>query len=275
MSSTRSIAPKAPVTNGARSDAALLICAHGVHGGPGVAAVHAETLRRRGVAAEVAACCLKGHPTPGEALAALRAPTVFVLPFLMADGYAARTLLPSALATAPGGADRIRLCPPIGADPRLADAIAEHAMRSCRERGWRPADTALIIAGHGTPRCPTSDRTAHAHAHTIGKRGPFAEVAVAFLEGSARLPDLLPRFSGRKAVVVGLFADRGVHGEEDLRRLLHSCHEMTYAGPLGVGDGIADIMMGQFSDALARADSSTQLRMQPLSRTSSAGALAT
>ena len=56
------MAPKAPATERRLGDAALVLCAHGIRGGVGAAAGHAERIAARGLFAEVHACALKGRP---------------------------------------------------------------------------------------------------------------------------------------------------------------------------------------------------------------------
>lgn len=224
-------------------DTALLICAHGAHGVVGIAADHADDLRRRGV--DVGVCCLKGHPSVAEALGGLAAESIVLVPLLMADGYAAQTLLPRALADA-GDDRRIIVAPAVGLHANLADLIESRARDRCRQRSWTRADTALILAGHGTRRNAGSTEAARRHAAALRRSREFADVAVAFLEAAPSLPEALDGLGGRNAVVIGLFADRGVHGEADLPRLLAPCGDaVAYDGPIGLAPDIADIILAQ------------------------------
>lgn len=246
MSTTRPASPKAPATNGLPRGAALLVCTHGTHGAVGAAGQHADVLRRRQVAAEVGACCLKGHPGVGDALAGLSSTTVVLVPLLMADGYAARTLLPRALAEAADDRHRVFLCPPVGLHAGLADIILARGLHRCRQRGWVAAETALVLVGHGTRRNLASTGTAYRQAASVRRSRAFADVAVAFLEAPPLLPDALARLGDRNAVVIGFFADRGMHGEADVPRLLEPFAKVAaYDGPIGIVPEIAEIILAQ------------------------------
>jgi D-serine deaminase-like pyridoxal phosphate-dependent protein len=67
------MAPRAPATERRLGDAALVLCAHGIRGGVGVAAEHAGRIAARRLFAEVHACALKGAPGLNEVVAAVRA----------------------------------------------------------------------------------------------------------------------------------------------------------------------------------------------------------
>jgi sirohydrochlorin cobaltochelatase len=250
MSTTRSIAPRAPATDGALDDVALLICAHGVHGGVGVAARHADDLRRRRVVAEVASCCLKGRPHIGQALAELSADRIVVVPMLMAAGHTMQALLPAlqACGAHPG---RVVLARPVGLHAGLAAVIHRRGARLCRSRGWPTEQTALVLVAHGTSRNADSAEAAYRHAAAIRDAGAFADVVVAFLANSPRVPDALVQ-AGRNAIVIGLFADRGVHMERDIPFLLAPFGgSVIYDGPVGAAPELSDLLLAQATAAMA------------------------
>lgn len=221
-----------------------MLCAHGVDDGPGAAARHAAAIARRGLFAEVRACALRGRPTPAEAVGAVAGAEVHVVPFLMADGYLTRELLPGALAGLGRDGRRIVVHRPVGGDPRLAALLAAKAGTACARRGWRAADTALLLIGHGTPRDPGSRASAEAQAARIAADGPFATAVAAFLEDAPGLPETLARLDGRRCVAVGLFADAGPHGSDDVRRLLAAGGDaVVYAGPIGPDPRMVDVIL--------------------------------
>jgi sirohydrochlorin cobaltochelatase len=247
MSTTRSIDPKAPAIRRLPDDAALLICAHGIRGSPGMAELHADALRRRGVAPEVETCCLRGQPSVAQAIAELSASTIMIVPLLMADGHAMQVLSASAQRDMTPDRTSIILCQPIGMHVGLADIICTRAARACQCRGWATEETALVLVGHGTNRTLRSGSTAHRHAAAIRHRRAFATVSVAFLDMPPSLPEVLSRGGYRNTVVVGLFADRGVHGEDDVLGLLAMSFggSVVYDGPIGTAPEVADVILDQ------------------------------
>lgn len=246
MSTTRSAAPKAPVIDPALSDAGLLLCAHGVYGGPGVAAEHAAAIRRLGAFAETRVCCLKGRPALASVIDRMHSRRIYLVPLLMAEGYTARRLVTRALQDAPGHARRVVLCRPVGTNPGMAEVLSATARRRCRAKQWAPEDTTVIVMGHGTTRCASSGDTVHDHAEALAREGNFAAVAPAFLDQPPSLQQALARSTTHHAVVVGLFADHGAHGEIDVPRLLAKAGpSAVYAGPAGAAPELSGLILDQ------------------------------
>jgi sirohydrochlorin cobaltochelatase len=221
-------------------NAALVLCAHGIRDGVGSAAEHAERIAGRSLLAEVRACALKGAPGLAEAVAAIGAPELVIMPLLMAEGYTLDAMRRK-LRTAANPSTRVTLCRPVGVHPRLADAMTAKALALCAGRAWRPADTALLIVGHGTERHPDSGGTALRHAAQIAAQGIFAEVAVGFLDEPPRVPEALQRLRAERCIAIGLFVDAGEHGEEDVPALLGD--RAAYAGPIGPDPLVTDLIL--------------------------------
>jgi sirohydrochlorin cobaltochelatase len=244
------MAPKAPATERQLGDAAFVLCAHGIRGGVGAAAGHAERIAARGLFAEVHACALKGRPGLVDALGAVKAPEIVFAPLLMAEGYTLRAMLAKLDHRAPHAA-RLTVCRPIGVHPHLAEMIAAKALATRAARSWRPGATALLIVGHGTDRHPDSGATARRHAAQITAQSTFAEVAVGFLDEPPRVPDALAALGAPHCVAVGLFVDAGEHGEEDIPALLApSGDRAAYAGPIGPDPLITELILDQAHAAL-------------------------
>jgi sirohydrochlorin ferrochelatase len=222
---------------------ALLLVAHGVHGGPGIAASHADELRHAGLYDEVAVACLKGTPGIESALRQIRSPRLLVLPLLMSNGYAYGSILQAQLLQH-SAQQEIALCRPLGLHPRLAGIADAMAAQICRARGWRLDTTTVIIAGHGTPQSTQSRESAISLAGQLRQRHRFGEVSAAFLSDTPRLEFALNNLDNCRAVVVGLFADRGTHGESDLDRLIDGLDaNIAYAGPIGCSPWIAELIV--------------------------------
>jgi sirohydrochlorin cobaltochelatase len=237
------MAPRAPATEPVWQDAALVLCAHGIRGGPGVAAEHAATIARRALFAEVHACAHKGEPGLLDVLARVEAPVVYLAPLLMAEGFTLRTML-TRLETFGRRHSDLRLCRPVGRHPRLAALLATKAKTVAWDQGWRLRDTALLITGHGTTRHAQASATARRHAAEIAASGAFAEVVTAFLDQSPTILEATSRLRAPRLVAVGLLVDRGEHGEEDIPRLLAAAGgSAVYTGPIGGDPAIADLVL--------------------------------
>ena len=246
MSTTRFASPKGPAISAALDRAGLLLCSHGVQGGPGHASRHAAAIRRLGLFAETRVCCLKGRPGLAEVMEGMSSPEVYLVPLLMAEGYTAGRLLDCALAALPDGGSRIVLCRPVGTNPGMAAVLLASARRCCRAKRWAPEETTVVVMGHGTRRCAGSGGTVFSHSQLIAREGDFAAVAPAFLDQPPSLGETLAQSTTRHAVVVGLFTDRGAHGEKDVPRLLaQGGHDAAYAGPVGTAPELSDLILDQ------------------------------
>ena len=247
MSTTRSRLRKAPATDLGRAAATLVLCGHGTRGRGGVLDRHAAEIRARGLFADIRVCSLYGTPELGAVLDRIASPEVRVVPWLMCAGFTMDRL--KAVIGAHPAADRVVLAEPVGAKPAIADLAAENAEEACRQRAWRPADTGLLLIGHGSGRNTDSAQTTRRHAARIAATGRFAAVATGFLDEPPSPAEALAGLNSPYCVAVGLFAERSLHGEDDVPRLLGAGAHIHYAGPIGTAPDLADIIVAQAHEA--------------------------
>ena len=250
MFTIRSAFQTAPATDPGPARAALLLCAHGSAGHPGIAAAHGSAIADRGLFEEVASCALYGTPTLDQALEGLSARRIYLVPFLLAEGATYQALTERI----DGKIDwrRVTLCPPVGVHPGIVDLIEETADQARQTRGWAGAETALLLIGHGTTRHRRSATTLRSHAETLAAHGTFAQVATAFLSQAPSVPEVLAALDTPSCVAIGYFADAGQHGERDVPQLLGAAGDrVCYCGPIGVSPKVREIMIAQVSAAAA------------------------
>ena len=243
MSTTRSRLRKAPATEPAHGASALVLCGHGTRGAGGVLDRHAGVIRASGLFAEIRVCSLYGRPDLGAVLDTIDAPDMTVVPWLMCAGYTMDRLA-ERVAGHPQ-ADRVTLAEPVGSLPGIADLAAETAERACEDRAWPMAQTALLLIGHGSGRNAVSAETTRSHAARIATTGRFAEVTTAFLDEPPAPAAALARIRAQLCVAVGLFAERSLHGEDDVPRLLGARRAVAYTGPIGTAAAFADVIVAQ------------------------------
>ena len=236
---------KAPVTDGATVTASLVIAVHGIRGQAGCAVEHAKRIVGSGRFADVRVACLKGGPHLPDAVADLAGQNVVLAPLLIADGYTLKAMR-SQLAPVQPMLRSLTVAPPLGLHPRLADLIVDTARDACHAHGWKPADTDLLIAAHGTRRDPNSGKSAFDHVETIRARRLFAAVRNGFLDQDPTLAEVTAASRAYHHVAVGLFIDRGEHGEEDIPGILKEVDpDAIYTGPIGVDAGVTDLLLDQ------------------------------
>jgi sirohydrochlorin cobaltochelatase len=230
------------------ADTALVLCAHGTRGLAGAVRAHAGALADPARFADVRGAALYGDPRLESVLDALPEPNIRLVPFMMAEGYTLDSLKRRVAEHAAAG--RIAVTRAVGVHPALTDLIAQKAWGAAVELGWAPAETALLLVGHGTEKHRASADTAEAHARRLRADGRFAEVATAYLDQAPSVPEALAQLRAPRAIAVGFFTDAGNHGQDDVpAALAQSPVPARYAGPIG-----PDPLLRQVILELATAD---------------------
>jgi sirohydrochlorin cobaltochelatase len=230
-----------------------VIAVHGIRGQAGGAQDHAERIAECGRFPDARVACLRGTPELGEVVAELAGRDVILAPLLMAEGYTLRAMHKRLAPIEPTLGTLTAAAPP-GAHPALADLMIHAAADACRERSWPLARTDLLIAAHGTRRDPNSGRSTFDHVETIAKRSIFATVRAGFLDQDPTLADVVAARRACHTLTVGLFIDRGEHGEEDIPSILAAAAPAAvYTGPIGTDPRITALLLAQADAALAKA----------------------
>lgn len=226
----------------------VLIVAHGERGG-GADNVSVERLAtellRRGVASEINFGFIKGTPGIPEAVKTLTAPRTIVYPLFLSDGYFLTTRLPQLLADARlAGSNRsVRVLSPFGSDPALSALIATKGSFTSQMAGYADCEINLILLAHGSSKSTASRRATERLANQLRERKQFSAVTPAFLEEAPTLVEVTAGLFG-PTVVIGLFAGEGLHGAEDVPRLMAATgrSDIEFGGNVGTWPEIADIV---------------------------------
>lgn len=274
------------------SDATLMLVAHGSTANERSAEVawrHVETLRGRQWFAAVQACFWKQAPGLSETLDSCTTPRVFVVPLMMSEGYFTEQAIPEAIGLrVPGqtgwgrakqrGAQALVYCRPVGTHPSMGsvvlDRAAEVVARHPFPRAPRPAETALLLPGHGTERDGRSRQAVEGLAAAVRARGRYASVSAMFLEEAPRIAEWAALATARHVVVVPCFMSEGLHTLEDIPVLLGEPeavvherlrqgrppwrnptdkrgHLVWYSAPVGTDPSIADVILERVREAAA------------------------
>ena len=219
-------------------DAALVLLGHGSTVNADSSAPvyqHAAALRGRKLFASVREGFWKQEPRLIPLLESLVEPRVFIVPVFISEGYFTEQVIPRALGLrTPGqpaytrvrrqGEKTLCYCAPVGAHPRLAEALVARAQTVVAEhpfpRAPKPAETALFLAGHGTPKNENSRQAIEQHAAAIRARRLYAEVHAVFLEEEPRIADFHRLTACQEVVMVPCFISDGMHAYEDIPVLL-------------------------------------------------------
>lgn len=225
-----------PNPTSARDDVALLLFGHGTSDGSGsaIADALAAEIRGHGLFGAVATSFALQPPSPAEALARLPHRRVLVVPLLATNGGVATTVLPRLLAES-GDTARLTVLPPIGLDAEIRRITADIADRAIAAADLDPAETAVLVAGHGSTRRTASEHATGALAAALDRLGRYAEVAAVYLEQPPLASDWRDVTDRRHVVVVPLFISGGRHEETDLPALVRSKGTRIDGAPMADG----------------------------------------
>ena len=246
-------------------NAALVITGHGSTRNPDSAAptlAHAETIRHRGIFAEVATCFWKREPAFREVWQIVESRDIYVVPNFISEGYFTRTVIPremglSGRVTVRDGRT-INYCEPAGKHPHMPDLLVSEARSAAL--GVSPTQTSLLIVGHGTGLDDNSAEAAKDQARKITRTGCYAEVIAAFMEEPPLVAEWDKITSQPNVVVVPFFISDGLHSQQDIPSLLgirnggdvlhRGPHDLRgrrlyYGAAIGTEPGFADIILDQ------------------------------
>jgi sirohydrochlorin cobaltochelatase len=255
---------------------ALLIVGHGSTQNPDSSTPyfeHADEIRRRGLFAEVHCCFWKEEPSMREAFYLLDSAEIYVVPDFISEGYFTQEVIPRELnLTGPTTLIRgktFHYCLPVGVHPSMTELILRRAREIAPNAA--PAETTLIITGHGTGFNPNSTKAIRDQVQLIAaSNAGYAAVLDAFMEEQPFIADWDKLSPSQSVVVVPFFISDGLHSFQDIPVLLgietevgpaasqrevfrHNPHALRgkslyYSSAIGTERLIADVILDQVGD---------------------------
>lgn len=253
--------------------AALVIIGHGSTLNPDSSTPtyqHAESIRQRGLFAEVACAFWKEEPSMREVYAMVDSREVYLVPNFISEGYFCQQVLPRELqVTGPisqVGDKTVYYCDPVGIHPNMTRLLLQRADEVAA--GVPRKQTSLIIVGHGTSLNENSRKVIEQQVALIRDGGfGFAEVVDAYMEEAPLVSDWHTLTTSPNVVVVPFFIADGLHSFQDIPVLLgmeteigaaasqrevfrhnpHTLHgrQLYYSSAIGTETHLADVILDQ------------------------------
>ena len=266
--------PHMPFT--AKPNSALLIVGHGSTENPDSSTPyfeHAEEIRKRNLFAEVHVCFWKEEPSMREALFMIDSPEVYIVPEFISEGYFTQDVIPRELQldgpTTHRDGKTLHYCLPVGIHPSMTGLIQNRAKDILA--GADPADSTLIIVGHGTGLNTNSTKAIRDQADLIAASDAgYAKVTDAYMEEAPFIADWDKMADTNNVVVVPFFIADGLHSFQDIPVLLGLEKEvgpaasqtdifrnnpnqlreknLYYSSAIGTEPLMADVILDQISD---------------------------
>jgi len=252
------------------STSALLIAGHGSTVNPNSSSptlMHAAEIRRRGLFADVACCFWKEEPSLRDARFFFQDSAitdVFVVPNFISEGYFTRTVIPRELELTGPETNRWndqtwKYCQPVGNHEGMTELLLQRAREVAPE--IPPAETSLLIVGHGTSLNDNSAVAAKHQADIIRTLNQYAAVLNVYMEEPPLVSDWLALTETPNVVVVPFFVSDGLHSFEDIPAMLgmqsgdsigesgnpHALHgrSLYYSPAIGTDPKFADVIIEQ------------------------------
>ena len=273
-----------------RLDAALLIVGHGSTVNPDSSRPTLDqgtAIRERNIFREIGCCFWKEEPSLRDALFLFDEPDiheVYVVPNFISEGYFTQTVIPrelelkGRLTTRPNG-QIWKYCEPVGNHPAMTELLLRRAREIAPD--VPPAETTLLVVGHGTALNDNSAIAAKREVEKIRARGYYASVQNAYMEEAPLISDWARLTTTPNVVVVPFFISDGLHSYQDIPVMLgiepgltaaasqsaifrRNPHQLQgralyYAGAIGTEPQFAEIIVEQ-----ARAFDIAALDLSPI-----------
>jgi sirohydrochlorin cobaltochelatase len=211
------------------SRTALLIVGHGSTVNPDSSAPTwscAAEIRRRKLFHNVQCAFWKEEPSLRDALLLFdpaEIPNVAVVPNFISEGYFTQTVIPRELELTGDRTQRQNgqvwhYCPPVGNHAGMTELLLQRAEEIAP--GIDPAETTLLIVGHGTGLNDNSAAAAKREVVNLRRLNRFAAVLNAYMEEEPLVSHWATFTSTPNVIVVPFFIADGLHSYEDIPRLL-------------------------------------------------------
>ena len=208
-----------------------------------------------------------------EALYMIDSDEVYVVPDFISEGYFTQDVIPRELQLAgPSTVVRgktLHYCLPVGVHPSMTGLILRRAKEVAP--GVDPAETTLIITGHGTGLNKNSTKAIRDQALLIAASGAgYAAVLDAYMEEQPFIAEWDKLAHTPNVIVVPFFIADGLHSYQDIPVLLgienevgpaasqckafrqnpHLLRDKTlyYSSAIGTERLIADVILDQIAD---------------------------
>ena len=212
-------------------EALVLLLAHGSETTPGAAQLvkrHAATLKSQNLFADARAAFLRDTPHPRDVIDASPHKDIYIVPFMISEGYSIEVLIPEALGlTGPlteriskQGRRRIHLCHSIGTHDAITDEIVTTVNTLIKDNSLASQDTSVLIAAHGTKRHPGNNQQSTGVAASIANRCPVQSAHAIFLEEPPFITDWQSLSTGPNTIGIPHLMTTGSHATIDVPEML-------------------------------------------------------
>jgi len=219
-----------------------------------------DELRRRNIFAEVHSAFWKEEPHYRDVFEEISCSDVYVVPHFISEGYFTQEVIPREFDLSGKVTKRdgfcIRYCDPVGNHRGMTDLLVQRVSELASS--VKPAETSVLVLGHGTGRNKNSAKAVREQVEKIQLQAEdFGEVIGVYLDESPRLSDWYQVTKFKNVVVLPFFISEGLHFSRDLPEMLGvdngsieqpyeiRSRQVFYTQPVGGDPAMADFVLDQ------------------------------
>lgn len=235
---------------------AIVLAAHGARSDLAAGAItrgHAKRVAELTDVNEVVVAFHHGLPTFATVLDSLEAIDVTVVPIMTSEGYFTTQVLPRELRrNRRYPLIRLRQTMPLGALPGVRSMMCHRAANMLRRFECKPADTTIVVVGHGTVRHKRSASATLAAAVHLRDTMCGVQVLHAFLDQGPYVQDVYDRIATPNVVVLPFLIGGGDHAARDIPARLGLTvppgATPPWTGRIGAHTVLCDVSVGTYPE---------------------------
>ena len=213
----------------------------------------AEAIRQQGIFADVQAAFLRDEPHPKDLIAASDFRDIYVVPFMVSEGYSIDVMIPQTLPLDGAlteiitgtGRKRVHLCRAIGTHRAIWDHSMNLISSITSGHGLSPDDTTALVLCHGTKRHSGGRAFAEQVVRDLQNSGLVAHSAMLFMKDTPTINEWRSVSLSRYVIALPYLMTAGPHGAVDIPDMLgidtrdatfnNAVVDGAVVGPLDIG----------------------------------------
>jgi sirohydrochlorin cobaltochelatase len=213
----------------------------------------AKAIELSGIFSVVTPAFLNGEPNLTSVFARLPEGDVVIVPVMTSDGYYLNQVFPKKLLENDGLSKfRIFITPPMGLHPEIPSLTADRVETLMNLLGMSPAETTVIVVGHGTRRNSDSEKSTQLLVQRLQEILPEHEIRIAFIDQDPSIPSVIADTHRPHLLAIPFLISRGPHTTVDVPEALGLPTGSEIEFPLVdlVGNGliVCDLPVGMYPE---------------------------
>jgi sirohydrochlorin cobaltochelatase len=176
----------------------------------------AASIDRREKFAVVTPAFLNGQPEMANVLSLLPPGDVVIVPVMTSEGYYLNKIPGKFAENESTGLHQCFLSRVVGVHESIPDRISDRITQTVARHKLDPADTTVVVIGHGTRRNKTSGQSTLELTDELRTAHRSLKFETAFLDQDPTIVEIAEKISTTNTLIVPFLISRGPHSTEDV-----------------------------------------------------------